>query len=183
MTDYCLNYLTQLKYIWCREIQATAQLICWRNSTNWLPTNWPAICQHEYSVLCSAKIPWLFPPWCLFGPWWRHQMETFSAWLALCAVNSPATGEFPAQRPVTWSFDVFFDLRLNKRLGKQMLCWWFETPSHSLWRHYYVRSTIDGPTSHVPCLQVYCQLKTRYNIILHTRTMVVSARKGQSLSH
>ena len=45
--------------------------------------------------------------------WWRHQMETFSALLALCAMNSPVTGEFPAQRPVTRSFDVFFDLRLK----------------------------------------------------------------------
>ena len=33
--------------------------------------------------------------------WWRHQMETFSALLALCAGNAPVTGEFPAQRPVT----------------------------------------------------------------------------------
>ena len=46
-------------------------------------------------------------------------METFSALLALCAGNSPVTGEFPAQKPVTQSFDVFFDLRLNKRLTKQ----------------------------------------------------------------
>ena len=38
-------------------------------------------------------------------------------------------GEFPAQRPVTWSFDVFFDLRPNKRLSKQPWGWWFETPS------------------------------------------------------
>ena len=44
-------------------------------------------------------------------------------------------GEFPAQRPVTRSFDVFFDLRLNKRLSKQPWGWWFETPSWSLWRH------------------------------------------------
>ena len=51
-------------------------------------------------------------------------METFSALLALCAGNSPATGEFPAQRPVTRSFDVFFDLRLNKRLSKQSWGWW-----------------------------------------------------------
>ena len=43
-------------------------------------------------------------------------------------------GEFPTQRPVTRSFDVFFDLRLNKRLGKQPWGWWFETPSWSLWR-------------------------------------------------
>ena len=40
-------------------------------------------------------------------------METFSALLAICAGNSPVSGEFPAQRPVTRSFDVFFDLRLN----------------------------------------------------------------------
>ena len=44
-------------------------------------------------------------------------------------------GEFPAQRPVTRSFDVFFDLRLNKRLSKQSWSWWFETLSHPLWRH------------------------------------------------
>ena len=53
----------------------------------------------------------------------------------LCAGNSPVTGEFPSQRPVTRSFDVFFDLRLNKRLSKQSWGWWFETPSRSLWRH------------------------------------------------
>ena len=66
--------------------------------------------------------------------WWRHQMETFSALLAICAGNSPVHGEFPAQRPVTRSFDVFFDLHLNKRLSKQSWGWWFETPSHPLWR-------------------------------------------------
>ena len=43
--------------------------------------------------------------------------------------------EFPTLRPVTRSFDVFFDLRLNKRLSKQPLGWWFETPAWSLWRH------------------------------------------------
>ena len=39
--------------------------------------------------------------------WWRHQMETFSALLALCAGNSLV----PSQWPVTRSFDVFFGLR------------------------------------------------------------------------
>ena len=67
--------------------------------------------------------------------WWRHQMETFSALLAICAGNSPVPGEFPTQRPVTRSFDVFFDLRLNKQLSKQSRGWWFETLSRSLWRH------------------------------------------------
>ena len=45
--------------------------------------------------------------------WWRHQMEAFSALLDHCAGNSPVTGEFPSQRPVTRSFDVFFDLCLG----------------------------------------------------------------------
>ena len=61
--------------------------------------------------------------WWLWYTWWRHQMETFSALLAICvgefAGNSQVPGEFPTQRPVTQSFDVLFDLRLNKRLSKQ----------------------------------------------------------------
>ena len=75
-----------------------------------------------YSV---QKTSWLFA-------WWRHQMETFSALLALCAGNSSVSGEFPSQRPVTRSFDVFFDLRLNKRLSKQSWGWWFEPIMTSL---------------------------------------------------
>ena len=47
--------------------------------------------------------------------------------------------EFPAQRPVTRSFDVFFDLRLNKRLSKQWWGWWFETSSPPLWLHRNVK--------------------------------------------
>ena len=62
-------------------------------------------------------------------------MESFSALLAICAGNSPVTGEFVAEKPVTRSFDVLFDLRLNKRLSKQSLGWWFETLSRLLWRH------------------------------------------------
>ena len=48
-------------------------------------------------------------------------METFSALLAICAGKSPVTGEFPAQRPVTQSFGVFFDLHLNKRLSQKIV--------------------------------------------------------------
>ena len=65
-------------------------------------------------------------------------METFSALLALCAGNSPVSGEFPAQRPVTQSFDVFFDLHPNKRLSKQSWGRWFETLSSPLWRQHNV---------------------------------------------
>ena len=52
----------------------------------------------------------------------------------LCA-EFTGPGEFPAQRPVTRGFDVFFDLCPNKRLSKQPWGWWFETPSWSLWSH------------------------------------------------
>ena len=72
-------------------------------------------------------------------PWWRHQMETFSALLAICAGNSPVL----AQRPVTRSFYVFFDLRLNKRFSKQSRGWWFETLSCPLWRHCNDRSSVE----------------------------------------
>ena len=68
------------------------------------------------------------------GSWW-HQMETFSTLLALCEGNVLVTSEFPSQRPVTQSFDAFFDLRLNKSLGKQSWGLWFEISSNSLWRH------------------------------------------------
>ena len=67
--------------------------------------------------------------------WWRQQMETFSALLVICAGNSPVPVVFPTQRPVARSCDVFFDLRLNKRLSNQSCDWWFETLSRLLWRH------------------------------------------------
>ena len=70
-----------------------------------------------------------------FWKWWRYQMGTFSAQLALCAGISLVTGELPAQRPVMQSFYVFFDLLPNKRLSKRWKGWWFETPSGPSWRH------------------------------------------------
>ena len=73
--------------------------------------------------------------WQIIRTWWRLQMETFSALLSICAGNSPVIGEFPAQRPVTLGFDVFFDMRLNNRPSKQSWSWWFETQSRPLWRH------------------------------------------------
>ena len=75
----------------------------------------------QYSNYKSTKLTTTTPCTCLGYrvSWWRHQMETFPALLAICAGNSPVTGEFSAQRPVTQSFDVFFDLRPNKELNKQ----------------------------------------------------------------
>ena len=85
--------------------------------------------------------------------WWRHQMEIFSALLANCAGNSPVSGEFHAQSLATRSFDVFFDLRLNKRLSKQSRGWWFETLYHPLWRH--CNECIQKLTVWVGCKQLY----------------------------
>ena len=72
--------------------------------------------------------------------WHLRQMETFSTLLTLCEGNPLVTSGFPSQKPVTWSFDAFFDLCLNKRFSKQSRLIWFETPSRSLWRHCNVES-------------------------------------------
>ena len=86
---------------------------------------------------CASNWPWwnVRNAHVYYFTWWRHQMETFSVLLAICAGNSPVPGEFPTQRPVMRSFEVEFDLRPNKRLSKQSWGWWFETPSRPLWRH------------------------------------------------
>ena len=96
-------------------------------------------------------------PYNSLASWWRHQMETFSALLVLCAGNSPVSGEFPSQRPEMRSFGVFFDLCLNKRLSKQSCGWWFETPSRSLWhpcnikmRHFDSIRPIDEKHNTIP---------------------------------
>ena len=75
--------------------------------------------------------------------WWRHQMETFSTLLAICAWNSPVPSEFPTQRPVTWSFDVSFDLRRDKCLSKQSWGWWFERLARPLWSQCNVVSKLN----------------------------------------
>ena len=74
-------------------------------------------------------------------PWWLHQMEMLSALPVLCAGNSPVTGEFPSQMPVTRNSVALFDLRLSKWLIKQSWGWWFETPSRPLWWHHNATTT------------------------------------------
>ena len=80
---------------------------------------------------------------CTSNIWCHHQMERFSALLAICMVNFTVTGEFPAQRPVTWSFVVFFDLRLNKQLSKWLWGWCVEMPLCPLWCHCNEALQID----------------------------------------
>ena len=100
---------------------------------------WMEAAQCEPPTYCNIKIIYhmmLSRGWSQWKSiWWFHQIETYSALLELCAGNSPVTVELPSQRPVTRSFDVFFDLCLNKRLSKLSWGWWFETPPRSLWRY------------------------------------------------
>ena len=137
--DLCLNKrLIKQSWVWWFETPSRSS---WRHCNVVVYTHllslsvkfWCLILHIIGCVLRDASA--FFEQSMLFATWWPHQIETFSALLALCADNSLVTGEFPSQRPVTRGFDVFFDLRLNKRLNKQSRRQWFETPSPSLWRH------------------------------------------------
>ena len=86
-------------------------------------------------IACS-RVLWIF------GSWWRHQMEAFPRYWSFVRgihrspVNSPHKGQW--RRAL-----MFFYLRLNKRLIKQWIRWWFETPSCPLWRHCNVLIVAD----------------------------------------
>ena len=124
-------------------------------------------------------------------------MEQFSALLARCGdITGP--GEFPAQRPVTRSFDVFFDLRLNKRLSKQPSGWWFERPPWSLWRncndgmiwsYFHPRIVISEQHSYIVIQlffavhRVYDFYDTKDTIISHSVCICVSTRKNTTSNH
>ena len=88
-------------------------------------------------IVCCSYTNVFANSWELFTliPWRRYSMETLSASLAICEGNQLKTGEFPSQRSGNASFDVFFDVSLNKRLNGPSSSWWFETLWRSLWRH------------------------------------------------
>ena len=112
--------------------------------------------QWETTLLCSGVshwmgpyIEWSLPEWKMFTTGQPNHIDL--KLFIICMMTSSnenifrvtgplcgeftGSGEFPTQRPVTRSFDAFFDLRLNKPLSKQPWGWWFETLSWSLWRH------------------------------------------------
>ena len=78
----------------------------------------------------------------------------------LCGEFTGHTGEFPEQKPLTRTLDIFFDLRLNKRLSKQSLGWWFETPSHPLCRHCNVTMIYH---EHLKQWNMSCLIPLRFN--------------------
>ena len=107
--------------------------------------------QWETTLHCNVISHWLgaYTKWslesCFIVLWWGLVMISFAhilqGWLSRTGANirfpqcqgeggnSPVPGEFHAQRPVTRSFDVFFDLHLNKQFSKQWWGWWYVTPS------------------------------------------------------
>ena len=114
-------------YNWCKYLSTIGlKLIHVSKRSLWCEMNIESLHIRCYLAVDLAKRD---------NTWWRHKMETFSALLALCAGTSPVTGEFPSQRPVRQSFDVFFGLRLNELLSKQSWAWWSETLPCPVSRH------------------------------------------------
>ena len=65
--------------------------------------------------------------------WSRHQMDFFRV-TGLFWGESTGDRRIPLKKAS--DAELFIDLRLNKWLSKQSRRRWFETPSHSLWRHF-----------------------------------------------
>ena len=98
------------------------------STCNFLPRVWPSttkLIHLSTKMACPRHRLYLE---ILVFPWWRHEMETFSPLLAICAGNSP-----PVNSPHKGQWR-FFDLRLDGRLSKHSWGWWLETPSCPLWR-------------------------------------------------
>ena len=91
--------------------------------------------------MCVAHVPWCMPGSLTHDDVikWKHFPRY---WLFVRGIHRP-TVNFPSQRPVTRSFDVFFDMCLNKQLSKQTWGWGFKKPSRSLWRHRNVAVSFD----------------------------------------
>ena len=106
LTNYISMTVAQSKWVF--------SVLCLTNDTSTTVSRSKWICLVQ--CLANNKQMWC---WVRNIPWWRYQMETFSALLALGLGNLLVTGEFPSQRPMTRCFDAFFDMHLNKRLNKQ----------------------------------------------------------------
>ena len=151
----CISVYQAREYIGILVIRKHDMHICSRN--HWLPS-WHGASWHGLSLYRVMS-------------WWRHQMEIFSALLAICAGNSPVTGEFPKQRPVTRSFDVYFDLRPKERLSKQSWGWWFETLSRSLRRHRNgIRTAVWRCRKPFSQWQCSFQLKVALSLVIRLKT-------------
>ena len=120
---------------------------------------WPGwlTCIYASPGLNDQLLIVLMPSRSLGNAWWRHQMETFSALLILCTGNSPMTGDFTAQKPVTRNFDIF------------LLCWVNNRDAGDLRRH---RAHYDVTVmTRMWCLSL-CSSVTAYNITFPFGTFI-----------
>ena len=127
---------------WCHQATSHYPNQCWQSSMMPYGVTRPQW-SYKYNEALSwdycAKIYWgmvilCFKDWSTkiqYGSLYWHGHDDVIKW-----TNSPVTGEFPSKRPVTQSFDVFFDLCPKKKtVEKQSRRRWFETSSRPLWRH------------------------------------------------
>ena len=113
-------------------------------------TRFQAIIAQGYQHLIIHTYPSITQSASLFSKtWWRHQMETFSALLALCAGNSSVPVNSLHKGQWRGALIFFFHLHLNKWLSKQPRGWWFETPAWSFWRQCNVFITDSGIILHM----------------------------------
>ena len=130
---YKWTHFTKYNYFMQRDVKAVLDVLTYFHE-NLATTDFCKRVTHCFlKDLCCIKL------------WWRRP---FSMSLRLCfdmmassngnvcRVTGHLRGEFTSHRwiPRTKASDVFFDLLL-KQLSKQSCGWWFETPSHPLWRH------------------------------------------------
>ena len=102
------------------------------SSNWWVPSPAPSIIRRTQVRCCSTLVSGTYI-WCWKLRGWILIMTSSNG--NIFRVTDPLCGEFTGlqQRPVTRSFDVFFDLRLDGRLSKHSWGWWLETPSCPLW--------------------------------------------------
>ena len=128
-------------------------------------------CHHctHYWVLMFMRLQWMI--WlCMMTSSNRNIFRV----TALCAGNSPVTGEFPSQRPATRNFDAFFDMRLNKRWSKQSICRWYQTPTRSLWRQCndgWERAYVSHPCTHYWVLMF---MRLQSSVLLFSVLMMIA---------
>ena len=152
-TQLSMDYLWSNKQ-WSRDIDYIHVLVRSRlheDVMTWkrFPYYWPFV----RGIHCSERIH-------NAQLWWfcRHKQSVSNRTVemqvicdAMTIMRCHRSCEFPAQRPVTRSFDVFFDL--NKRLSKQWWGWWFETLSLPLWRHNNGQDNLHNGCRYLASLQ------------------------------
>ena len=133
------------------------------------------LCVHNHRRCDKVFFTWLLKHGACFTMMTSSNGNIFRVTGPLCG-EFTGPGEFPTQRPVTRSFDDFFDLRLNKPLSKQPWGWWFETLSRSLWRHR--NANVNWPNQYRGYLSIYLVVYSLHHNVLPTLQSVPLMTNG-----